>query len=99
MGSRLERSGMSYDLNVYGTTDGDIASVLTEADGWEADEDSWTLSKRSWQIIVSFPERVEFDEIPDEARDLRPGTLFHRPDLPRTNRRSRYRAKNAGIGG
>lgn len=64
---------MSYDLRVWGRQTADLGSCLPVSQGWVQRGDTWTLEKRSWQIVVHGVQPAEPEDAPPEANELLPG--------------------------
>jgi hypothetical protein len=60
---------MSYDLQVWGTRPiENLQSILPDPTKWVLDRESHYLRGRGWQIVVTGPEKVEDEDIPDDVR-------------------------------
>jgi hypothetical protein len=63
---------MSYDLQVWSVR-ALQSDALGPADLWQQGSGAWTHTRKTWQIVVSGSDRVEFEDIPDEISSLLPG--------------------------
>lgn len=63
---------MSYDLQVWSVRPFN-ADAFPDPEMWHKGTAAWTHARKSWQIVVSAPDHVEPEDIPEEINKLLPG--------------------------
>ena len=85
---------MSYDLEVLAAMELNAAEGLPGS-GWIQSGDAWVVRGKAWQIVVGAPQRLEPEDIPEEAGrivaglawrveiNVEPVSAMPRPGIPR----------------
>ena len=64
---------MSYDIQIWSVHAVSPSSVLSEADKWHQEGNSWVSATRNWQIVVSASAQVFPEDVPEELARMLPG--------------------------
>jgi hypothetical protein len=67
---------VSFDLEVWTTRLPILETVLEPLGDWTVTTREATFSGKGWQIVVSAPDAVESDDVPDEVVPSIPGACF-----------------------
>lgn len=67
---------MSYDIEVWSVR-GDLPTdALPKSKEWTRLEDGWQFQRENWQITVTGPEEVEFEDLPEGVAEHLPGIMY-----------------------
>lgn len=66
---------MSYDLQVWSVRPAQ-PEALGKPDIWQRETRAWTHEEKKWQLVVSSSDRVEPEDVPEEAASLLPGIEY-----------------------
>ena len=64
---------MSYDLQVWATSQVEIPITLPEPELWREEGDVWVRGKGTWQVVVGPQHRVDLEDIPSDVLAALPG--------------------------
>jgi hypothetical protein len=67
---------MSYDLTLYTVEKPILENFHDKGNDWKENKTSINFEKKNWQIIISFPDKVEEEDIPEEVKVELPGIEY-----------------------
>lgn len=76
VGSYILGKDVSYDLQVWATSQVELPIALPEPELWREEGGVWVRGKHAWQVVVGPQHRVDLEDIPFDVHAALPGVGY-----------------------